>query len=232
MGLPLVAMGYGPKPPAKDSLKLLFVGAHPDDPQGGCGGTMALCASLSHKVVALFLTRGEKGIGGKSDQETSAIRTAEAERSCEMLGAKPRFANQIDASTEINPSRYAEFRDIVLDEKPDALFTHWPIDTHRDHRAASLLAYDAWLRSGRSFPLYYYEVELGTQTQTFQPTGYVDITAVESRKRKACQAHASTVKGWYPLHEQMHRLRGIECGCQSAEAFVRQVSAVKQLIQS
>jgi hypothetical protein len=60
----------------------------------------------------------------------------------------------------------------------------------------------------------------------------VDITAVESRKREACQAHASTVKGWYPLHEQMHRLRGIECGCQSAEAFVRQVSAVKQLIQS
>jgi LmbE family N-acetylglucosaminyl deacetylase len=224
MGLPLVESMAVQKPPgAKDRLKLVIVGGHPDDPQSGCGGTMALYANQSHKVVALFLTRGEMGIPGKSPRETSSIRTAEAERSCEILGVRPRFANQVDASTEVSKSRYEEFWEIVQDEKPDVLFTHWPIDTHRDHRVASLLAYDAWLRSGRGFALYYYEVELGSQTQSFQPNHYVDITPVEARKRTACFAHASSVQEWYPLHEQMHRFRGMELGCKSAEAFVRQV---------
>lgn len=110
MGLPLVESMAGQKPPgAKDRLKVVVVGGHPDDPQSGCGGTMALYANQSHKVVALFLTRGEMGIRGKSPRETSSIRTAEAERSCEILGARPRFANQVDASTEVSKSRYEEF---------------------------------------------------------------------------------------------------------------------------
>ena len=184
---------------------------------------MALYAHQSHNVVALFLTRGEMGIPGKSPQETASIRTAEAEKSCEILGARPRFANQVDAGTEVSKSRYEEFWEIVQDEKPDVLFTHWPVDTHRDHRVASLLAYDAWLRSGRRFALYYYEVELGSQTQSFQPNHYVDITTTEARKRTACFAHASSVQSWYPLHEQMHRFRGMELGSKSAEAFIRQV---------
>jgi len=214
---------------AKGPLRAVFVGGHPDDPQSGCGGTMALYSNASHKVVALFLTRGEKGIPGKSDQETAAIRTAEAQKSCEILGARPRFANQIDSRTELSKSRYEQFWEVIQDEKPDVLFTHWPIDTHPDHRVASLLSYDAWLRGNKRFALYYYEVELGSQTQTFRPTDYVDISPVEARKRSACYTHASTVEGWYPLHEQMHRFRGLESGCKSAEAFIRQAQSVDAL---
>jgi len=204
-------------------LKVVVTGGHPDDPQSGCGGTMARYADLSHEVVALFLTRGERGIPGKSPEETAAIRTAEAEKSCEILKARPLFANQIDASTEVNRARYEEFRKILQAEHPDLVFTHWPIDTHPDHRAVSLLVYDAWLRSQKKFDLFYYEVELGSQTQGFGPTHYVDITQTEARKRAACYAHASTVSGWYPLHEAMHRFRGMECGRKSAEAFFRLV---------
>jgi LmbE family N-acetylglucosaminyl deacetylase len=108
---------------------------------------MARYAYLSHEVVALFLTRGERGIPGKSPEETAAIRTAEAEKSCGILKARPLFANQIDASTEVNRARYEEFRKILQAEHPDLVSTHWPIDTHPDHRAVSLLVYDAWLRS-------------------------------------------------------------------------------------
>ena len=199
----------------------MFVGGHPDDPQSGCGGAMARYADLSHEVVALFLTRGEKGIPGKSSQETAAIRSAEAEHSCEILGARPVFATQVDARTEVNAQRYEEFRRLLDAQKPDAVFTHWPIDTHPDHRAASLLVYDAWLAGGKQWALYYYEVELGSQTQHFWPTHYVDITATEARKREACYAHASTVAGWYPLHEAMHTFRGMEFGVKAAEAFIR-----------
>jgi LmbE family N-acetylglucosaminyl deacetylase len=100
------------------------------------------------------------------------------------------------------------------------VFTHWPIDAHRDHRAASLLVYDAWLQSGRKFALYYFEVLTGSQTQHFRPTHYVAITAVERRKRDACFAHESqNPAGFYARHEAMSRFRGMECGCGQAEAF-------------
>ena len=41
------------------------------------------------------------------------------------------------------------------------VFTHWPVDGHRDHRAISALSYDAWLGMGKKFALYYYEVSTG-----------------------------------------------------------------------
>src|SRR5579863_6849011 len=114
VGLPQAESMTGPRNQgAKDRLKVVVVGGHPDDPQSGSGGTMALYANQSHKVVALFLTRGEMGIPGKSPRETASIRTAEAERSCEILGVRPRFANQVDASTEVSKSRYEEFWEIV-----------------------------------------------------------------------------------------------------------------------
>ena len=122
----------------------------------------------------------------------------------------------------VDVSAYEEMHAVLVDEKPDVIFTHWPIDTHRDHRAASLLTYDAWLRTGRSAALAYFEVLTGDQTQAFAPTDYIDISAVAQRKRDATFAHASQKPGeWYPSHERMARFRGMEYGCEYAEAFVR-----------
>jgi LmbE family N-acetylglucosaminyl deacetylase len=207
--------------PAK--WKVLVAGAHPDDPESGCGGTIARYVDRGHEVAILYLTRGEAGIKGKSADEAAAIRTAEAKKGCAILKARPLFAGQIDGATEVNAERYAAVRKIVESEKPDVVFTHWPIDSHPDHRACSLLIYDAWLRLGRKFALYYFEVNLGGQTQCFRPTHYVDITAVEPRKRDACFAHESqnAKGGWYPdMHVKMQLYRGMECRVHMAEAFV------------
>ena len=62
------------------------------------------------------------------------------------------------------------------------------------------------------------------QTQCFRPTHYVDITAVEPRKREACFAHESqnAATDFYPnYHGKMHEFRGMESGFRLAEAFVR-----------
>ena len=159
---------------------------------------------------------------GKSHQEAATIRTAEAQRACEILKARPLFAGQIDGSSEITPSRYDEFRQILEAEYPDLVFTHWPVDTHRDHRAISLLVYDAWLKAGKKFALYYFEVLSGEQTSQFWPTHYVDITQTEARKRAACFAHGSQGPAdFYPYHDAMNRFRGMECGCKYAEGFIR-----------
>src|SRR6516225_948257 len=77
-------------------LKAVCVGAHPDDPESGCGGTLARYAAAGHQVTVIYLTRGEAGIAGKSHQEAAAIRTGEAETACKVLGARAVFAGQID----------------------------------------------------------------------------------------------------------------------------------------
>jgi len=207
-------------------LKLVVVGGHPDDPESGCGGTMARFAELGHEVVALYLTRGEAGIAGKSHEESAAIRTAECFEACKILKARPAFAGQIDGSTEINATRYDELRKLLQGEEPDIVLTHWPIDTHRDHRAASFLVYDAWLHLEQKFALYYFEVMSGSQTQNFGPTDYVDITATEDRKHAACFAHKSqNPEGFYAHHDLMNKFRGLESGHKYAEAFVRHVQS-------
>lgn len=204
-------------------LKIVVVGAHPDDPESGCGGSIALYSDQGHEVAILYLTRGEAGIQGASMQEAAAIRTAESLKACGILKARPVFAGQIDGNTEVNRSRYDDFRKLLEAERPDVVFTHWPIDTHRDHRAASLLVYDAWNQGGRNFDLYYFEVDQGEQTQIFHPTHYVDIANGLDRKKAACFAHASQhpETDFWPLHEAMDRFRGMECGVKDAEGFVR-----------
>jgi LmbE family N-acetylglucosaminyl deacetylase len=219
--LPLVSTSNEPGRTNR-KLKVVVAGAHPDDPESGCGGTIALYSDQGHEVVILYLTRGEAGIQGRSMQEAAAIRTAECQKACAILKARPVYADQIDGHTEVNRSRYDDFRKILEAERPDVVFTHWPIDTHRDHRATSLLVYDAWLQSGRKFALYYFEVDQGEQTQVFHPTQYVNISLTESRKRAACFAHVSQQPAitFYPLHEMMNRFRGMECGVGLAEGFV------------
>jgi len=201
--------------PAVSGFKVLVAGGHPDDPESGCGGTIARYVQEGHDVVALYLTRGEAGIPGKSHEEAARIRTAEAERACSILGARPRFGTQVDGA-------YTAMQDLLTEERPDLLFTHWPVDTHPDHRAVSLLVYDAWLRTGKKAALYYFEVLSGEQTQLFRPTDYVNISAVAERKREACFAHISQLPAeWYPVHEHMGGFRGLEHGCAQAEAFLR-----------
>ncbi len=225
MGLPPLASpepGNSSAPQRK--LKVLAVGGHVDDPQGGCGGTLALYADQGHEVVLLSLTHGDsQPIAtqlGISNKELAARRSADAIKSCAILRARMMFMEQIDLQTEVTSARYKEFADVLRAQKPDMVFTHWPIDVHPDHRAASLLTYNAWLDTGLKFELYYYEVETGRQTQHFFPNHYVDITAVEARKREACFANGVTIQGWWSLHEAMQRFRGMEYGCKAAEGFV------------
>ena len=75
--------------------------------------------------------------------------------------------------------------------------------------AVSLLVYDSWQRTKHKFALYYFEVMTGEQTQNFHPTDYVDITATEAVKRRACFAHKSQgPEEFYAWHEKMSRFRG------------------------
>lgn len=207
-------------------LKVIVAGGHPGDPEYGCGGTVARYTERGHAVTLLYLNRGEGGIPGKTPKEAAAIRSAEAAKACELLKATPLFADQIDGQSIVDKAHYDSFAWIIEGEKPDVLFTQWPIDGHPDHRATSVLCYEAWLRMGKSFGLYYYEVSDGEDTLMFSPRKYVDITSAEPRKRAACYMHASqSPDHFYALQDQVARFRGLESGAGAAEAFVRHVQS-------
>lgn len=204
-----------------DSMTVIVAGGHPDDPETGCGGTIAWLTSQGHQVYSLYLTKGEAGIPGTPHEEAASIREKEAKKACEILGSKPVFFGQIDGDTHVNREAYDKMISLVDDLHPDLVFTQWPIDTHPDHRVASLLIYQSWWSGGRSFPLFYYEVLTGNQTQAFSPTDFVDITSFAETKKKAAYAHESQLPSeWYHEHEQMSLFRGLEAGVKHAEAFV------------
>ncbi|MGH7867075.1 MAG: PIG-L deacetylase family protein, partial [Candidatus Dormibacteraceae bacterium] len=156
----------------------------------------------------------------------AATRMAEARKACEILKARPALAGQVNGNAIVDPAHYDAYQKIMEAERPDVVFTQWPIDNHPDHRATWALTYNAWLRVGKRFALYYYEVSNGEDTMQFSPNHFVDITATEPRKRSACYAHASqTPDKFYELQDQVARFRGIERGCKRAEAYIHQVQS-------
>ena len=204
-------------------LKIIVTGGHPGDPEYGCGGTVARYVQEGHEVVFLYLNNGEVADPQNLNGHLRGVRTAEAQKACEILRCRPLFASQIDGDSIIDQTHYAEYRQILEDQQPDLVLTHWPIDNHADHRANWMLVYDAWIKMKRGFGLYYYEVSNGEDTLMFNPTHYVDITAVEAQKRAACYAHASQAPGrYYGVQERVTAFRGLECGCRLAEGYIHQ----------
>jgi len=112
---------------------------------------------------------------------------------------------------------------LLEEESPDIVFTHWPVDSHKDHQIASLLTIQSWVRTKNKFPLYFFEVCNGEQTMVFKPSEYVDITAFQGQKRKAVFCHISQdPPGIYECgHAIMEEFRGRELGVKAAEGFVR-----------
>jgi LmbE family N-acetylglucosaminyl deacetylase len=214
---------------AAPARKFVVVGGHPGDPECGCAGTIARLTDLGHQVVILYLNRGEGYCGGATLDRCASIRTAEAENACRILKARAAFAAQVDGRAIVDAPHYDAFARVLSAEDPDVVFTQWPIDRHRDHRAVSLLTLDAWWNGGRKFALYYYEV--AEDTTMFAPAEYVDISAVESRRRAACYAHASQQpEKWYPKQVEITRRRGAESGFAQAEGFQRHPESRRALL--
>ena len=208
--------------------RIVFVAAHPDDTEGFAATAFLLRDKYELHVVAL--THGEKGLGlaGLVDGTTGARRTQEEAEACALLGATPHFLAEIDGDAYASGGSVGLLAEILRALHPVAVFTHWPVDGHRDHAVCGILVLDAWRRLDRRFELYYFEVMSGTQTQMFHPSDWVDITTTRDRKYKASYCHVSqdlkeVMDEW---HDPMERFRGIECRCAFAEAFLHHVEPV------
>jgi len=206
---------------AARKCKIVITGGHPGDPEYGCGGTIARLTGLGHEVVLLYMN------DGAWEQTSAAVRMAEAKKACEILKARPAYANQTNGHAMVDNAHYRAFQSLIEAENPDAVFTHWLIDNHADHRGVANLTYEAWKQLKRRFALYYYEVSDGEDTTQFPaPTHYVDITDLAETKKAACYAHASqTPDFYYALQDTVANFRGLQSGSKRAEAYILQIGS-------
>ena len=178
-------------------LDLLAVGAHPDDVEISCGGTLALAASQGLAVGILDLTRGELGTNG-----TPEARALEAEEAGLILGARGRWNAELPDGgvAPHDPAQVVAVVSMLRKLRPSVLLTHFPQDKHPDHVAASELLDRAWYLAGlrryapdsppfRPQARYHFASRTG-----FTPSFVVDVTSLWDVKLQAILAHASQVK--------------------------------------
>src|SRR2546422_11446647 len=120
-------------------ISVVCVGGHPDDPESGCGGTLARYAALGHAVTVVYLTRGERGISGKSLDDAARIRSAGCQAACKIIGAQPVFFGQINRAKGGTHTHVGHVKQVLAAEHPDLRVPHRPGDTHMDQQAASTI---------------------------------------------------------------------------------------------
>ncbi|QDV38136.1 PIG-L deacetylase family protein [Tautonia plasticadhaerens] len=228
----MIGTGAGPDLPGR----VLAIGAHPDDLELLCSGTLARFLDLGSAVELAVACRGDRGGSGGPDPALADRRRAEAEAAAGALGAPIRFLGFGDSDVYDSPESRARFVSLLRESRPDLVITHPPEDYHADHaRVGELAGMACWLSAsggwvvgdrpplGRPPVLVYMDTIAAVG---FEPAHYVDISSAIDRKRRMLACHASQTSredgGIHALAELMEvqsRLRGFQCGARFAEAF-------------
>jgi len=219
-----------------NKLRVLAVGAHPDDLEILCGGTLAKYAKLGHKVIMAHLLNGDKGHYEMDSRELARIRKKEAGKAARAIGAEMLTLDLPDGELFSNLETRKKVIDLIREARPDVIITHAPIDYMSDHTAASQLVCDAsFLASAPLFktpekaykkitPIFFMEPLAGME---FLPSEYVDVSDTFQTKKRMITQHKSQLK-WLREHDNIDilefaeiiaRFRGIQCGVKYAEAF-------------
>jgi LmbE family N-acetylglucosaminyl deacetylase len=206
-------------------LKVVFVGAHVDD-WIVCAGTLARYAREGHDVLCFSFTPGDSqsmaDANHMSLDQLAALRREDAMRGIKIIGAHFKVLDQHNQNMRVDAETYDEFNQTISAESPDVVFGLWPLEYHPDHRAAGILAYNAWLACGMKFTFYF--SESGEMSpQQFVPNRWVDIESVMDLKRESTLANP-LLKGAWPGYEESAKFRGREYGCRCAEAFVHTIT--------
>jgi len=162
-------------------MNVLAIGAHPDDIEFGCAGTLLKYGQKNHSLYLLVLTEGD--FGGDP-----TIRKQEQEAAADFLGVKELFWGGFK-DTELTGDRELILKiDAVIQKvRPDIVLMNYTKDVHQDHRAVA--------QAGISASRYIKEVlfyEAAT-TQSFEPDVFVDIQDVLDKKMQLLKLHASQI---------------------------------------
>jgi len=205
-----------PEAPARRPLRLLCIGAHSDDLEIGCGGTVMTWLASMRAVEVTWVVLSAEG-----------PRASEARRSARALLARAVAHKVVIAAFRDGylPAQYADVKNFFEERKkeinPDVVLTHWLQDRHQDHRLAAELTWNTW----RNHLVLEYEIPK-YEGDLAPPNAYVPIPASLARRKVAhLKRHFSTQrrKDWFVADNflGLMRLRGMESRSPSgfAEAF-------------
>ncbi|MEU4619546.1 PIG-L deacetylase family protein [Actinoplanes sp. NPDC023801] len=191
---------------------VLAVGAHPDDIELGCGGTLAAHRAAGDAVTMLVVTGGQNGPG------VTAGRRREAEAAARALDCLLIWGSLVDCEVSPDAATIALIERAVAETEADVVYVHAPDDSHQDHRAVAAATISA-ARHGRRI-LHY----RSPSTTRFEPSLFVDISAHLNRKIDALSCHRSQVENSAMVDPEVVAASARHFGAQArvryAEAFV------------
>jgi len=194
---------------------VLAVGAHPDDTELGCAGTLALHKLNGDRVYLLVMTKGE----ASGDLR---VREKECRKAAEMLSVDGLFFGGL-GDTQVHDGRETiDIIENIIDKvKPDIIYAPTSKDTHQDHRNTGY----ATLSAGRHCKMILLYEGASTQ-RDFIPQVFVDIKKTFALKKKVTRVFGSQLNnagGGYALAmkgvEGLAKYRGYQAGVEVAEAF-------------
>jgi len=220
-----------------EGKNVLAIGAHPDDLEILCGGTLARYSKSGYRVFMYHVTNGEKGGIGKTHEEIIRERREEAIQSAAVIDAISLGGSTKDGEVVLDLENRMSIVDVIRACDPEVVFTHSPQDYHTDHSNVSRLVFEASYmvcipnletehKALKRLPrLYYMDTVAGIG---FEPREYVDISPVFDLKVEMLRQHKSQLKfvmdlsqvDFIEMAEVSARYRGFQCNVKYAEGFV------------
>ena len=182
-----------------DPVDIVAVGAHPDDVELTCGGTLAKAARAGYRTAILDLTRGEMGSRGTAEK-----RAAEAADAAKRLGISHRINARLpDAGIHNTDNTRQTVVALLRQLRPKVVVLPFPVGRHPDHRVASELARDACFLSklvrydanGEAHKIEKIIYAMAYREDAVKPTFVVDISEEFETKLQAVECYSSQFEG-------------------------------------
>ncbi len=202
-------------------MKILAIGAHFDDVELGCGGSLARHRLRGDEVALVVATHS-----GFSDPEGRPIRSRESARAEGMQAAGILGIERVDCLEQptndlrLDEALVVALRRIVEDYAPDVVYSHRPDDAHLDHNNLARAAISACRHVPR---VLFYRSNLFDSHRPWAPSHFIDVSETLELKERACRAHGSEMsRGLDRLLDAMlllNRADGARFGLGAVEAF-------------
>lgn len=202
-------------------MNILAIGAHFDDVELGCGGSLAKYAQQGHNVYVYVATDSGFTNYNKETIRSNECALAEARAAMKLIGVKEMICGKFNTlAVEFVDDLNVEILRIVEEKEIDLVFTHWTGDIHHDHLAVAR----ASLHSCRHIPrLLMYRSNWYHSTLDFRGNFYVDITNYWELKKEAIQAHESEMERtgakWISFFHNEAENAGQKIGVRYAEVY-------------
>ena len=192
-------------------LRLLIIGAHPDDADYAAGGTAALYRAAGHAVKMVSLTNGDAGHQSLRGEELARRRKAEAAAAGAVIGATYDVFDNHDGQLLPTLENRSKVIRLLRTFQPDLVLTHRPNDYHPDHRYTSQLVQDAAYmvtvpavvpdvpHLARD-PVIAYLPDDFQKPYPFQPSAFVDVGPVVEKIISMLHCHQSQFYEWLPYN--------------------------------